>query len=88
MQTMAGDDVAGIKRRRHDLSGDGVWILAMVSQRSRLKVDLEPSMWQRRQKHKATPSRRYLTREALEDQLLSVSLLTHLWKRECAERIP
>ncbi|GJV08423.1 hypothetical protein Tco_1346079 [Tanacetum coccineum] len=30
MQTMAGDDVAGIKRRRHDLSGDGVWILAMV----------------------------------------------------------
>ncbi|GJS68785.1 MAK10-like protein, partial [Tanacetum coccineum] len=27
-----GDGVVGIKRRRHDLSGDGVWILAMVSQ--------------------------------------------------------
>ncbi|GKA68948.1 hypothetical protein Tco_0775012 [Tanacetum coccineum] len=29
-----GDGVAGIKRRRHDLSGDGVWILVTVSQRS------------------------------------------------------
>ncbi|GJV85980.1 MAK10-like protein [Tanacetum coccineum] len=28
-----GDGVAGIKRRRRDLSGDGVWILATVSQR-------------------------------------------------------
>ncbi|GKF98457.1 hypothetical protein Tco_0297240, partial [Tanacetum coccineum] len=26
-----GDGVAGIKRRRRDLSGDGVWILATVS---------------------------------------------------------
>ncbi|GJY82104.1 hypothetical protein Tco_0494855 [Tanacetum coccineum] len=40
-----GDNVAGIKRRRRDLSGDGVWILATASQRSRLKVDLEPSTW-------------------------------------------
>ncbi|GKC42062.1 hypothetical protein Tco_1059784 [Tanacetum coccineum] len=40
-----GDGVAGIKRRRRDLSGDGVWILATASQRSRLKVDLEPSTW-------------------------------------------
>ncbi|GJZ53430.1 reverse transcriptase domain-containing protein [Tanacetum coccineum] len=55
-----GDDVTSIKRRRHDLSGDGVWILVMASQRSRLKVDLEPSMWQRRQEHKATPLRRYV----------------------------
>ncbi|GJV51059.1 hypothetical protein Tco_1446800, partial [Tanacetum coccineum] len=38
-----GDGVAGIKRRRRDLSGDGVWILATASQHSRLKVDLEPS---------------------------------------------
>nr|GEX23430.1 protein kinase-like domain, concanavalin A-like lectin/glucanase domain protein [Tanacetum cinerariifolium] len=38
-----GDGAAGIKRRRHDLSGDGVWILATMSQRSRLKVNLEPS---------------------------------------------
>ncbi|GJV55193.1 hypothetical protein Tco_1456198 [Tanacetum coccineum] len=37
----------GIKRRRRDLSGDGVWILATASQRSRLKVDLEPSTWRR-----------------------------------------
>ncbi|GKE24538.1 hypothetical protein Tco_1436050, partial [Tanacetum coccineum] len=29
-----GDGVAGIKRRRHDLSGDGVRILATASQRS------------------------------------------------------
>ncbi|GJR67933.1 hypothetical protein Tco_0013998 [Tanacetum coccineum] len=48
---------AGIKRRRRDLSGDSVWILVTASQRSRLKVDLEPSTWRRRQKHKATPSR-------------------------------
>ncbi|GJT19070.1 hypothetical protein Tco_0877776 [Tanacetum coccineum] len=71
MQTMAGDDVAGIKRRRHDLSGDGVWILAMVYNILLLLLLVDER-----------------TREALEDQLLSVSLLTHLWKRECAERIP
>ncbi|GKA23931.1 hypothetical protein Tco_0709964 [Tanacetum coccineum] len=29
------DGVAGIKRRRRDLSGDGVWILATASQRLR-----------------------------------------------------
>ncbi|GJX33426.1 MAK10-like protein, partial [Tanacetum coccineum] len=40
-----GDGVACIKQRRHDLSGDGVWILATASQRSRLEVDLEPSTW-------------------------------------------
>ncbi|GJW50738.1 hypothetical protein Tco_0092089 [Tanacetum coccineum] len=38
-----GDGIAGIKRRRCDLSGDGVWLLVMASQRSRLKVDLEQS---------------------------------------------
>ncbi|GKC44279.1 hypothetical protein Tco_1062001, partial [Tanacetum coccineum] len=54
-----GDGVAGIKQCRRDLSGDGVWILATVSQRSRLKVDLEPSTWRRRQKHQATSSHRY-----------------------------
>ncbi|GJV94397.1 hypothetical protein Tco_1545974 [Tanacetum coccineum] len=42
------DGVAGIKRRRHDLSSDGVWILATASQRCRLKLDLEPSTWRRR----------------------------------------
>ncbi|GJR14935.1 hypothetical protein Tco_0797587 [Tanacetum coccineum] len=30
-----GDGVTGIKRRRHDLSGDGVWILVTTSQRLR-----------------------------------------------------
>nr|GEU51291.1 hypothetical protein [Tanacetum cinerariifolium] len=54
--TKRGDGIAGIKRRRRDLSGDGVWILATSSQRSCLKVDLEPSTWQRRQEHKATMS--------------------------------
>nr|GEV96468.1 RNA-directed DNA polymerase, eukaryota [Tanacetum cinerariifolium] len=46
--------VASIKRRHHDLFGDGVWILATASQRSRLKVDLEPTTWRRRQERKAT----------------------------------
>nr|GEZ00278.1 hypothetical protein [Tanacetum cinerariifolium] len=32
----------------------------MASGRGRLKVDLEPSMWRRRQEYKATPSQRYL----------------------------
>ncbi|GJS98867.1 hypothetical protein Tco_0820037 [Tanacetum coccineum] len=41
--TKRGDGVAGIKRRRHDLSSDGVWILVTASQYSRIKVDLEPS---------------------------------------------
>ncbi|GJU35563.1 hypothetical protein Tco_1183917 [Tanacetum coccineum] len=49
--TERGDGVASIKRCRRDLSGDGVWILATTSQCSRLKVDLEPSMWRRRQEH-------------------------------------
>ncbi|GKA27543.1 hypothetical protein Tco_0713711 [Tanacetum coccineum] len=43
-----GDGVASIKRRRRDLSGDGVWTLAMESELSLLKVNLEPSTWRRR----------------------------------------
>nr|GEY27404.1 hypothetical protein [Tanacetum cinerariifolium] len=50
------DSVTGIKQRRCDLSGDGVWIMVRASQRSRLKVNLEPSTWRRHQKHQATPS--------------------------------
>ncbi|GJT52840.1 hypothetical protein Tco_0978997 [Tanacetum coccineum] len=38
-----GDGVAGIKRRRRDLSSDGVRDLAMASGRGRLKEDLESS---------------------------------------------
>ncbi|GJZ75603.1 hypothetical protein Tco_0640068 [Tanacetum coccineum] len=55
--TKRGDSVTSITRRRHDLPGDGVWILATTSQRSRLKVNLEPSTWRWRQEHQATPSR-------------------------------
>ncbi|GJY18846.1 hypothetical protein Tco_0390337 [Tanacetum coccineum] len=36
-----GDGVAGIKRRRHDLSGDGIRNLATASGHGRLKEDLE-----------------------------------------------
>ncbi|GJZ17967.1 reverse transcriptase domain-containing protein [Tanacetum coccineum] len=45
MHTVAGDGVAGIKRRRHDPSSDGVRNLATASGRGRLKEDLESSMW-------------------------------------------
>ncbi|GJR06610.1 hypothetical protein Tco_0529594 [Tanacetum coccineum] len=38
-----GDGVAGIKRRRRDLSSDGVRNLATTSGRGRLKEDLESS---------------------------------------------
>ncbi|GKA67061.1 hypothetical protein Tco_0766869 [Tanacetum coccineum] len=46
---VAGDDVTSIKRRRHDLSSDGVRILATTSGRGLLKEDLESSMWRRQQ---------------------------------------
>ncbi|GJW39227.1 hypothetical protein Tco_0065072 [Tanacetum coccineum] len=39
-----GDGVASIKRRRHDLSGDGSRKLTMTSGRNRLKSDLEDSI--------------------------------------------
>ncbi|GJX08535.1 hypothetical protein Tco_0196467 [Tanacetum coccineum] len=41
--TERGDGVAGIKRRRRDLSSDGVRDLATASGRGRLKEDLESS---------------------------------------------
>ncbi|GKD60047.1 hypothetical protein Tco_1297556 [Tanacetum coccineum] len=47
MHTVHGDDVTGIKRCRHDLSGDGVRNLTTVSGRGRLKEDLESSTWRR-----------------------------------------
>ncbi|GKG54832.1 hypothetical protein Tco_0562819, partial [Tanacetum coccineum] len=43
MQTVRGDAVAGIKRRRHDLYSDGVRNFAMALGRGRLKEDLESS---------------------------------------------
>ncbi|GJS27958.1 hypothetical protein Tco_0488578 [Tanacetum coccineum] len=42
-----GDDVASIKRRRRDFQSDGVEDFVTASERSSLKVDLEPSMWRR-----------------------------------------
>ncbi|GJT59094.1 reverse transcriptase domain-containing protein [Tanacetum coccineum] len=57
MQTVAGDSVASIKRRRRDLSSDGIRNLARTSGRGRLKEDLESSTWRRHQDYKATPSR-------------------------------
>ncbi|GJY83380.1 hypothetical protein Tco_0496756 [Tanacetum coccineum] len=45
---MAGDGVAGIKRRGRDLSSDGVWNLATTSGRGRLKEDLESSTMYKR----------------------------------------
>ncbi|GKD51359.1 hypothetical protein Tco_1280335 [Tanacetum coccineum] len=46
---MRGDGIAGIKRRRRDLYGDGVRNLAMASGHGRLKEDLESSTLRRRQ---------------------------------------
>ncbi|GJX99982.1 hypothetical protein Tco_0357001 [Tanacetum coccineum] len=58
-ESVCGDDVAGIKRRRRDLYGDDVRNLATASGRGRLKEDLESSTWRRRQDFKATPSQRF-----------------------------
>ncbi|GJS56869.1 hypothetical protein Tco_0651653 [Tanacetum coccineum] len=41
--TESGDGIAGIKRRRHDLSSDDVRDLVTTSGRGRLKEDLESS---------------------------------------------
>ncbi|GJT67879.1 hypothetical protein Tco_1019359 [Tanacetum coccineum] len=57
LMRLAGDGVAGIKRRRNDLSSDGVRNLATTSGHGRLKEDPETSTWRRRQDYKATPSR-------------------------------
>ncbi|GJT03732.1 hypothetical protein Tco_0838194 [Tanacetum coccineum] len=49
----------GIKRRRRDLSSEGIRNFATSSRRGRLKEDLESSTQRRRQDYKATPSRRH-----------------------------
>ncbi|GKA75250.1 hypothetical protein Tco_0781628 [Tanacetum coccineum] len=46
--TVAGDDVRGIKRRRCDVSSNGVRNFTTASGRGRLKEDLESSTWRRR----------------------------------------
>nr|GEU35359.1 MAK10-like protein [Tanacetum cinerariifolium] len=55
--TKRGDGAASIKRRRRDLSSNGVRDPATELGRGRLKVDPESSTWQRRQEYKATLSR-------------------------------
>nr|GEV34332.1 hypothetical protein [Tanacetum cinerariifolium] len=50
----ARDGVAGIKRRRHNLSSDDVRNTATASGHGRLKEDLESSTWRRCQDCKAT----------------------------------
>ncbi|GJR82284.1 hypothetical protein Tco_0153069 [Tanacetum coccineum] len=45
MHTDRGDGVASIKRRRRDLSSNGVEDLTTASGRNRLKLDLEDSTW-------------------------------------------
>ncbi|GKD40129.1 hypothetical protein Tco_1260336, partial [Tanacetum coccineum] len=52
--TRPGDNVTTIKRWRHNIHGDGVRDSATASGHGRLKVDLEPSTWRRRQEYKAT----------------------------------
>ncbi|GKB00836.1 hypothetical protein Tco_0828880 [Tanacetum coccineum] len=47
MHTVRGDGVAGIKRRRHDLSGNGVRNMAIASGHGQLKEDLESYTWRR-----------------------------------------
>nr|GEW60059.1 hypothetical protein [Tanacetum cinerariifolium] len=48
MHRVAGDGVAGIKRRRRDLYSNGARNLVTVSGRCLLKEDLESSTWRRR----------------------------------------
>ncbi|GJS34507.1 hypothetical protein Tco_0532889 [Tanacetum coccineum] len=45
MHTVRGDGIAGIKRRRYDVSSNGVRNFAKASGRGRLKEDLESSTW-------------------------------------------
>ncbi|GJT49611.1 hypothetical protein Tco_0975768 [Tanacetum coccineum] len=47
MHTVRGDGVAGIKRHRRGLSGDGARNLATTSGHGQLKEDLESSTWRR-----------------------------------------
>ncbi|GJY38315.1 hypothetical protein Tco_0424679 [Tanacetum coccineum] len=47
MHTPRGDGVAGIKRCRRNLSGDGVKKMTMASGHGRLKEDLKSSTWRR-----------------------------------------
>nr|GEV32057.1 transposase, Ptta/En/Spm, transposase, Tnp1/En/Spm-like protein [Tanacetum cinerariifolium] len=54
--TEHGEGVTSIKRRRRDLSGDGIRDLVTVSGCDGLKEDLESSTYRRRQDYKTTPA--------------------------------
>nr|GEX15370.1 retrovirus-related Pol polyprotein from transposon TNT 1-94 [Tanacetum cinerariifolium] len=70
MQIVAGEGVIGVKRRRHDLSSDGVRNLATTLGLGRPKEDLESSTWRRRQDYKATPSHRHNLERQLHKETL------------------
>ncbi|GJY89636.1 hypothetical protein Tco_0504832 [Tanacetum coccineum] len=55
--TERGDGIASIKRHCRDLQSDDVKDFVTASERSRLKEDLESSMWRRRHGFKATARR-------------------------------
>ncbi|GJZ58593.1 hypothetical protein Tco_0614087 [Tanacetum coccineum] len=59
IHTERGDGVASIKQRRRDLQSDEVKDFVTALERSRLKEDLESSMWRRCHGFKATPSLRF-----------------------------
>ncbi|GJT16430.1 hypothetical protein Tco_0875136 [Tanacetum coccineum] len=59
VHTEREDGVTITKRRLWDFHIDGVTDLATVSERNRLKVDLESSMWRQRQGFNTTLSRRF-----------------------------
>nr|GEV20690.1 hypothetical protein [Tanacetum cinerariifolium] len=44
-----GDGITTIKRRHHDIHGDGVRDSTTASGHGRIKMDLEPSTWRRGQ---------------------------------------
>ncbi|GJS10836.1 hypothetical protein Tco_0367632 [Tanacetum coccineum] len=51
MHKVRGDGVAGIKRRRRDVSSGGVRNFVMTSGHGRLKEDIESSTWRQRANH-------------------------------------
>ncbi|GJS85559.1 putative reverse transcriptase domain-containing protein [Tanacetum coccineum] len=55
MHTPRGDGVAGIKRCRRNLSGDGVKKMTMASGHGRLKEDLKSSTWRRQEDPEEDP---------------------------------
>nr|GEU73991.1 hypothetical protein [Tanacetum cinerariifolium] len=70
MQIVAGDGIAGIKRRCHDLSSGGVRNMAMALGRGRLKENIGLSTWGWHPDCKATPSQ---DDDLVEEEAIKVS---------------